>query len=283
MAVSLTTMPYTKYLLLMALPFDSHVQGHLNRIVEALHMAAYLLNILPSTTIDNEIPHTRLYKTTPNYADLHVFGCLCYPHIDTNNKLGPRSTPSIFLGTQPPASSQVPESLVNLDHYSTPKEIDLDAASPSPTSPAHLIPPTTVDTVVIEIPPLTTLNIVGLENDIRVNDFTSKEKDSVVANPSPSSSTLLTPPTTVDSTIISPLTTLHNISTPDIDTSNSYHDVKESVASQMSPATAADDSSAKEVPPVKEVHLKPIMGNVVTMSEMHEILLYNRDSLFSHN
>ncbi|GKA72780.1 hypothetical protein Tco_0778996 [Tanacetum coccineum] len=155
------------------------------------------------------------------------------------------------LWTQPPASSQVPESLVNLDHYSTPKEIDLDAASPSPTSPAHLIPPTTVDTVVIEIPPPTTLNIVGLENDIRVNDFTSKEKDSVAANPSPSSSTPLTPPTTVDSTIISPPTTLHNISTPDIDTSNSYHDVKESVASQMSSATAADDSSAKEVPPVK--------------------------------
>ncbi|GKE98996.1 hypothetical protein Tco_0022347 [Tanacetum coccineum] len=89
------------------------------------------------------------------------------------------------------------------------------------------------------------------------------------------------PPTTVDSTIISPPTTLHNISTPDIDTPNSYHDVKKSVASQMSPATAADDSSAKEVPPVKEVHFKPIMGNVVTMSEMHEILLYNRDSLFS--
>ncbi|GJZ19773.1 bet1-like protein [Tanacetum coccineum] len=52
---------------------------------------------------------------------------------------------------QPPASSQVPESLVNLDHYSTPKEIDLDAASPSPTSSAPLIPPTTVDTVMSTI------------------------------------------------------------------------------------------------------------------------------------
>nr|GFA89320.1 ribonuclease H-like domain-containing protein [Tanacetum cinerariifolium] len=41
--------------------------------VEALHMAAYLLNILPSTAIQNEIPHTRLFKTKPNYADLRVF------------------------------------------------------------------------------------------------------------------------------------------------------------------------------------------------------------------
>ncbi|GKA93370.1 ribonuclease H-like domain-containing protein [Tanacetum coccineum] len=66
--------------------------------VEALHMAAYLLNILPSTAINNEIPHTRLFKTTPNYADLRVFGCLCYPHLHTNHKLEPRATPAIFLG-----------------------------------------------------------------------------------------------------------------------------------------------------------------------------------------
>ncbi|GJT94292.1 ribonuclease H-like domain-containing protein [Tanacetum coccineum] len=66
--------------------------------VEALHMAAYLLNILPSTAINNEIPYTRLFKTTPNYADLRVFGCLCYPHLHTNHKLKPRATPVIFLG-----------------------------------------------------------------------------------------------------------------------------------------------------------------------------------------
>ncbi|GJV62128.1 ribonuclease H-like domain-containing protein [Tanacetum coccineum] len=66
--------------------------------VEALHMAAYLLNLLPSNAINNEIPHTRLFKTQPNYADLRVFGCLCYPYINTNHKLEPRATPAIFLG-----------------------------------------------------------------------------------------------------------------------------------------------------------------------------------------
>ncbi|GJY90382.1 ribonuclease H-like domain-containing protein [Tanacetum coccineum] len=61
-------------------------------------MAVYLLNILPSRAIDNEIPFTRLFGAQPDYSVLCVFGCLCYPHIDTNHKLGPRATPSIFLG-----------------------------------------------------------------------------------------------------------------------------------------------------------------------------------------
>ncbi|GJR75693.1 ribonuclease H-like domain-containing protein [Tanacetum coccineum] len=82
--------------LIRTLLFQAHLPPTF--CVEALHMAAYLLNILPSTAIHNEIPHTRLYKTTPNYTDLRVFGCLCYPHIHTNHKLEPRVTPSIFLG-----------------------------------------------------------------------------------------------------------------------------------------------------------------------------------------
>ncbi|XP_071695889.1 uncharacterized protein [Rutidosis leptorrhynchoides] len=66
--------------------------------VEALHMAAHLLNILPSSAINHDIPYTRLYKQKPNYTTLRVFGCLCYPHLHTTNKLAPRSTPCIFLG-----------------------------------------------------------------------------------------------------------------------------------------------------------------------------------------
>nr|GFB73387.1 ribonuclease H-like domain-containing protein [Tanacetum cinerariifolium] len=61
-------------------------------------MAVYLLNILPSCALNNEIPFTRLFGAQPDYSVLRVFGCLCYPHIDTNHKLGPRATPSIFMG-----------------------------------------------------------------------------------------------------------------------------------------------------------------------------------------
>ncbi|GJZ42818.1 ribonuclease H-like domain-containing protein [Tanacetum coccineum] len=66
--------------------------------VEALNMAAHLLNILLSTAINNEIPFTKLYNQTPTYEHLRVFGCLCYPHVDVSHKLEPRSTPCIFLG-----------------------------------------------------------------------------------------------------------------------------------------------------------------------------------------
>ncbi|GKE96679.1 ribonuclease H-like domain-containing protein, partial [Tanacetum coccineum] len=82
--------------LIRTLLFQAHLPP--NYWTEALNMAVYLLNILPSRAIDNEIPFTRLFGAKPDYSVLRVFGCLCYPHIDTNNKLGPRATPSIFLG-----------------------------------------------------------------------------------------------------------------------------------------------------------------------------------------
>ncbi|GKA71922.1 ribonuclease H-like domain-containing protein [Tanacetum coccineum] len=66
--------------------------------VEALNMATHLLNILPSTTITNEIPYTRLFGKQPDYSLLRTFGCLCYPHLYPNHKLEPRATPSILLG-----------------------------------------------------------------------------------------------------------------------------------------------------------------------------------------
>ncbi|GKB27818.1 ribonuclease H-like domain-containing protein [Tanacetum coccineum] len=66
--------------------------------VEALNVATHLLNFSPSTTIHNEIPYTRLFGTNPDYSLLRTFGCLCYPHLDTNHKLKPRVTPSIYLG-----------------------------------------------------------------------------------------------------------------------------------------------------------------------------------------
>ncbi|GKC29598.1 ribonuclease H-like domain-containing protein [Tanacetum coccineum] len=66
--------------------------------VEALHMAVHILNILPSTAINNEVPFTCLFGNSPDYSLLHTFGCLCYPHLYPNHKLEPRATPSLFLG-----------------------------------------------------------------------------------------------------------------------------------------------------------------------------------------
>ncbi|GJV80206.1 ribonuclease H-like domain-containing protein [Tanacetum coccineum] len=66
--------------------------------VEAFHMAIHILNILPFTAINNEVPFTRLFGTSPDYSLLRTFGCLCYPHLYPNHKLEPRATPSLFLG-----------------------------------------------------------------------------------------------------------------------------------------------------------------------------------------
>ncbi|GJR41471.1 ribonuclease H-like domain-containing protein [Tanacetum coccineum] len=82
--------------LIRTLLFQAHMPP--SYWVEALNMAAHLLNILPSTAINNEIPFTKLYNQTPTYEHLSVFGFLCYPPIDVAHKLEPRSAPCIFLG-----------------------------------------------------------------------------------------------------------------------------------------------------------------------------------------
>jgi histone deacetylase 1/2 len=66
----------------------------------ALEMATYLLNILPSKTINFESPLKMLYHKDPSYSHLRIFGCLCFPLFPstTIHKLQPRSTPCVFLG-----------------------------------------------------------------------------------------------------------------------------------------------------------------------------------------
>ncbi|GJS92021.1 ribonuclease H-like domain-containing protein [Tanacetum coccineum] len=66
--------------------------------VEALLTATYLLNILPSTSINNDIPYTKLFNKPTSYTHIRTFGCLCYPYTFPPHKLAPRTTPSIFLG-----------------------------------------------------------------------------------------------------------------------------------------------------------------------------------------
>ena len=68
--------------------------------VEALYTAAHLLNILPSTTMKNDVPYTRLFNRMPTYQHLRTFSCLCYPNLlsTVKHKLAHRSTPCVFLG-----------------------------------------------------------------------------------------------------------------------------------------------------------------------------------------
>lgn len=68
--------------------------------VEALHVAAHIFNILPSSSINNEIPFSRLFHKPVSYDHLRIFGCLCYPNLlpTSDHKLASRSTKCVFLG-----------------------------------------------------------------------------------------------------------------------------------------------------------------------------------------
>ena len=70
---------------------------------EAFLAATYLINILPSSVINFDIPFERLFHTKPNYASLRVFGCACWPNLRPYNtrKLSFRSKQCVFLGYSP--------------------------------------------------------------------------------------------------------------------------------------------------------------------------------------
>ncbi|GJV27034.1 ribonuclease H-like domain-containing protein [Tanacetum coccineum] len=85
--------------LIRTLLFQAHIPP--SYWVEALNMDAHLLNILPSTAINNEIPFTKLYNQTPTYEHLRLFGCLRYPRVDVSHKLNHVPHLASFLVTPP--------------------------------------------------------------------------------------------------------------------------------------------------------------------------------------
>jgi hypothetical protein len=67
---------------------------------KGLHTTTYMLNRLPTTTIQATCPHLALFGSAPSYEHLGVFGCTCYPNTTatTPYKLSLRSTWCVFLG-----------------------------------------------------------------------------------------------------------------------------------------------------------------------------------------
>ena len=64
---------------------------------EAINMACYLVNRSPSTAIECKTPYEVWSGTRANYANLRVFGCPAYAHVN-EGKLEPRAKKCIFLG-----------------------------------------------------------------------------------------------------------------------------------------------------------------------------------------
>ena len=66
----------------------------------AFATAVYLINRMPTEVINGVSPYAKLFKQSPNYLKLRVFGCVCFPWLRPYraNKLQERSTPCVFVG-----------------------------------------------------------------------------------------------------------------------------------------------------------------------------------------
>jgi hypothetical protein len=70
---------------------------------EALTIATYHFNRLPTKAVAHPTPYFALFGIHPSYDHLHVFGCACYPNLTSTapHKLAPCSTRCVFLGYSP--------------------------------------------------------------------------------------------------------------------------------------------------------------------------------------
>lgn len=68
--------------------------------VEALSTTVYLINHLPSPTLQLDSPYSRLFGVPSEYNSLHVFGCVCFVHLPPieRHKLAAQSVQCAFLG-----------------------------------------------------------------------------------------------------------------------------------------------------------------------------------------
>jgi hypothetical protein len=67
---------------------------------KGLHTATYMLNRLPTMTIQAVCAHLALFGSAPSYEHLRVFDCTCYTNTTATapHKLSQRSTRCVFLG-----------------------------------------------------------------------------------------------------------------------------------------------------------------------------------------
>lgn len=70
---------------------------------EAFHTTSYLINRMPTTTLNNLSPYQKLHNQPSNYQLLRVFSCACYPFLRPYNdhKLDFHSQKCLFLGYSP--------------------------------------------------------------------------------------------------------------------------------------------------------------------------------------
>ena len=85
----------------------THAHMPLQYWTNACSTVVYLINRLPTPTLQNETPYTKLFGSKSNYNQLRSFGCLCFPWLRPYNihKLELKSKPCVFIGYSPTQSA----------------------------------------------------------------------------------------------------------------------------------------------------------------------------------
>ena len=67
---------------------------------EAAHTAIHIINRLPTSVLHKISPYECLFRHSPSYSHLRVFGCLYFVHLPSieRNKLSPQAVRCMFLG-----------------------------------------------------------------------------------------------------------------------------------------------------------------------------------------
>ncbi|KAE8677467.1 Serine carboxypeptidase-like 40 [Hibiscus syriacus] len=87
----------------MALVLLAHATLPMELLSYAIIVAAQLINKLPTKVLQGLSPTEKLLGKKPNYSELKVFGCQCFPHLRPfqTHKLAFWSQPCTYLGVSP--------------------------------------------------------------------------------------------------------------------------------------------------------------------------------------
>lgn len=70
----------------MGLTLLAYAKMPLKFWVEAFLTDVHVINLLPSSSVNFQIPFELLYQKPPNYHFLKPFGCACFPFLQPYNK-----------------------------------------------------------------------------------------------------------------------------------------------------------------------------------------------------
>ncbi|KAI3785937.1 hypothetical protein L1987_45063 [Smallanthus sonchifolius] len=82
----------------LAMLFNAHIPASF--WVDAFTSATYIINRVPSPTLESKSPYQLLFNQIPTYSNFRVYGCQVFPYLRdyAKHKLEPRSLPCVFIG-----------------------------------------------------------------------------------------------------------------------------------------------------------------------------------------